>query len=149
MSLDEFANKNLMDCVNAHVSATRRMVCGPDVNTDQKFKLCDTVRASHALLQCWDPAHGPNGGAPTSATTNAVHMRIWGKHLGKIRMAGGRAVGSRVGHRRVEESMPRGGAREQGLATYLGEGTWMHADARLGQDIKAERCAAMVCNGTA
>ena len=149
MSLDEFANKNLMDCVNAHVSATRRMVRGPDVNTDPKFELCDTVRASRALLRCWDPAHGPNGGAPTSATTNAGHVRVWGKHLGEIRMAGGRAVGSRVGHRRAEEAMPRGGARERGLAPYLGEGAWTHPDTRLGQDMKVERCAAMACNGAA
>ena len=70
MSHDEFANKKLMDCVNAHVSATRRMVRGPDVNTDPKFELCDTVRASRALLRCCDPGYGPNGGAPTSTTTN-------------------------------------------------------------------------------
>ena len=149
MSHDEFANKKLMDCVNAHVSATRRMVRGPDVNTDPKFELCDTVRASRALLRCWDPAHGPNGGAPTSATTNVGHMRVWGKHLGEIRMAGGRAVGSRVGHCRVEEAMPRGGARKQWPVPYLGEGKWLHANARLGQDVKVERCATMVCNGMA
>ena len=126
------------------------MVRGPDVNTDPKFELCDTVRASRALLRCWDPAHGANGWAPTSATTNVGHMRVWGKHLGEIRMAGGRAVGSRVGHRRAEEeAMPRGGTREQGLAPYLREGAWMHPDARLGQDLKVERCAAMACNGTA
>ena len=39
MSLDEFANKNLMDCVNSHVSATREMVRGPDVHSDPKFEL--------------------------------------------------------------------------------------------------------------
>jgi hypothetical protein len=148
-SLDKFANKNLMDCVNAHVLATQRMFNGLDVNMDPTFDLCDTVRASRALLRCWDPVHGPNSGAPTSATTNAVHMRIWGKHLGKIRMAGGRAVGSRVGHCRAEEAMQRGGEREQGLAPYLGEGAWLHADAHLGQDIKVELCVAMACNGTA
>ena len=65
-------------------------------------------------------------------------------------MAGDRAVGSRVGHRRAEEeAMPRGGAKERGLAPYLGEGAWIRPDARLGQDLKVERCAAMGCNGTA
>ena len=143
MSLDEFANKNLMDCVNSHVSATRQMVRGPDVHTDPKFELCDTVRASRALLRCWDPANGPNGGAPTSADTNACHKRVWGKHLGEIRMASGRMVGGRSGHRRAEVETTRGGARERGPAPYAGEGEWLHADARLGQDAKVERCAAI------
>ena len=150
MSLNKFANKSLMDCVNRHVSATRKRVCETYVDTDPMFELCDTVCVAHALVRCWDPANGPNSGAPMSATTNAGHMRVWGKHLGEIRMAGGRAVGSRGGHRRAEdEAMPRGGAREQGLAPYFGEGAWMHPDARLGQDLKVECCAAMACNGTA
>ena len=149
MSLDEFTNKNLMDCVNAHVSATRQLVRGPDVTTDPKLELCDTVRASRALLRCWDPAHGPNGGAPTSATTNAGHTRVWGKHLGEIRMVRGRSVGSRVGHRRMEKAMPRCGVRERGPAPYVGEGEWLHADARLGKDTKLERCEAMAHGGTA
>ena len=37
MSLDKFANKNLMDCVNAHVSATRKMVRGSNVKRTQSF----------------------------------------------------------------------------------------------------------------
>ena len=108
MSLDEFGNKNLMDCVNAHVSATQRMDPGPDVHTDPMFQLCDQVRMSRAILRCWDPAHGPNGGAPTSATIIAGHKRVWGKHLGEIRMAQGRMVGARAGHHRPEEKKPRG-----------------------------------------
>ena len=63
MSLDECANKNLMDCVNRHISATKQMDYGLDVATDPKYELCDVKRVSRALLRCWDPAHGPNGGA--------------------------------------------------------------------------------------
>ena len=51
MGLDEFGNKNFMDCVNRHISATKRLPRGPDVATDPKFKFCDTVRASRALLR--------------------------------------------------------------------------------------------------
>ena len=64
-------------------------------------------------------------------------------------MAGGLTVGGRVGHRRVEEVMPSGGARKQWQVPYLGEGKWLHANARLGQDVKVERYAAMACNGMA
>ena len=38
MSLDEFGNKNLMDCVNRHISATKRLPHRPDVATDPKFE---------------------------------------------------------------------------------------------------------------
>ena len=143
MSLDECGNKNLMDCVNSHVSATKKVVRAQDVNTDPKFELCDTVRASRAMLRCWDPQHGPNGGAPTSKNINASHERVWGKHLGEIRMARGRMVGGRSGHRRAEVAATRGGARERGPAPYTGEMEWLHPDARLGQDAKIERCAAI------
>ena len=62
MSLDEFGNKVLMDSVNAHISAMKKMECGPDVNTDPKFEFCDQVCALRALLRVWDPANRPNGG---------------------------------------------------------------------------------------
>ena len=48
MSLDEFGNKNLMDCVNRHISATKRLRRGPDVATKPKFEFCNTMRASRA-----------------------------------------------------------------------------------------------------
>ena len=51
IGLDKFGNKNLMDCVNRHISATKRLPRGPDVATDPKFEFCNTVRASRALLQ--------------------------------------------------------------------------------------------------
>ena len=107
-----------------------------------KFELCDTVRASRALLRCWDLEHGPNGGPPTSENINACHKRVWGKHLGEIRMASGKMVGGRSGHRRAEVVATRGGVRERGPAPY-GEEEWLHPDARLGQDAKIERCAAI------
>ena len=144
MSLDEFANKNLMDCVNRHISATKRLERGPDVTTDPKYEFCNTVRASGAVLRCWDPAHGPNGGAPTSATIIAGHKRIWGKHLGEIRAANGRMVGVRRGGRREAEPQARGGKRERGPAPWEGEGEWLNADACLAQKAKFERCEAAV-----
>ena len=98
-----------MDCVNLHIFTTERLERGPDVATDPKYEFCDAVRASRAVLRCWDPAHGPNGGAPTSATIIAGHKRIWGKHLGEIRAANGCMVGARSGHRRVAEPQARGG----------------------------------------
>ncbi len=52
VSLDEFANKLLMDCVNRHISATKRLERGPDVTVDPKYEFCDTVRASRAVLRC-------------------------------------------------------------------------------------------------
>ena len=76
MSLDEFGNKNLMDCVNRHISATKRLPRGPDVTTDPKFEFCNTVRASRALLRCWDYEHGTSGGAPSSETIIAGHKRV-------------------------------------------------------------------------
>ena len=39
MNLDECANKNLMDCVNRHISATKQLDRGPDVATDPKYEL--------------------------------------------------------------------------------------------------------------
>ena len=142
MSLDEFGNKNLMDCVNSHISATDKLDRGPDVATDPKFEFCDTVRASRALLRCWDPKLGPTGGAPSGAMICAGHHRIWGKHLGDIRAAKGTMVGARTGHRRGEEPQPRGGPRERGPAPYEGEGKWLNDDARAAQVAKFERCEA-------
>ena len=133
MSLDEFGNKNLMDCVNRHVSATARMERGPDPATDPKYEFCDTVRASRALLRCWDPAHGTSGGAPSSKTIVEGHRRVWGKHLGDIRAAKGCMVGARVGHRSSVEPTERGGVRERGPAPWTGEGQWLNDDARPAQ----------------
>ena len=98
MSLDKFRNKALMDCVNCHISATKRLERGPDPATDPKYEFCDAVRASRAVLRCWDPAHGPNGGAPMSAAIIDGHKRVWGKHLGDIQAANGCMVGARSGH---------------------------------------------------
>lgn len=140
MSLDEFGNKVLMDSVNDHISATKKMMRGPDVNTDPKFEFCDQVRASRALLRVWDPANGPNGGSPTSAEIVAGWERVWGKHLGEIRMATGRMVGSRIGNRKAEENKPRGGKRERGESPWA---KWLHPDARLAQAAKIERCTDM------
>ena len=100
IGLDGFANKNAMGAVNHMISATKRLERGPDPATDPKFEFCDRVRASRAFLRCWDPAHGPKGGAPTGETIVAGHERVWGKHLGEIRMAQGRMVGTRIGHPR-------------------------------------------------
>ena len=144
MSLDEFGNKSLMDCVNRHVSATKRLERGPDPATDPKYEFCDAVRASRAVLRCWDPAHGPNGGAPTSKTIIAGHRRVWGKHLGKIWAARGCMVGARSGQRREAEPPARGGKRKRGPAPWEGESQWLNADARSGQEAKFERCAAAV-----
>ena len=85
MALDEFGNKNLMDCVNRHVSSTKRLQQGPDVATDPKFELCDAVRASRAVLRCWNPEKGPLGGAPSSKTIIAGHKRVQGRQ-GKHRL---------------------------------------------------------------
>ena len=144
MSLDECANKNLMDCVNRHISATKQLDRGPDVATDPKYEFCDVVRASRALLRCWDPAHGPNGGAPLSNTIIACHGRVWGKHLGDIRANKGAMVGARSGHRRAENPMKRGGLQVKGPAPWVGEGEWLNADARVAQVLKFERCEANV-----
>ena len=132
-----------MDCVNRHISATKRLPRGPDVATDPKFELCDTVCASRALLRCWDSKHGTSGGAPSREIIIAGHKRVWGKHLGEIRMAKGCMVGARSGHRRsTAEPMARGGKREAGPAPWEGEGQWLHANAHLAQCLKFERCAA-------
>ena len=56
--------------------------------------------------------------------------------------AGGELVGA-AAQGAEEGEMARGGARERGPAPYAGEGEWLHADARLGQDAKVERCAAI------
>ena len=144
MSLDECANKNLMDCVNRHISATKRMDRGPDVATDPKYEFCDIKRASRALLRCWDPAHGPNRGAPLSDTLIACHERVWGKHLGEIRANKGAMVGARSGHRRAEKPMQRGGMKVKGPAPWVGEGEWLNVDARVAQELKFERCEANV-----
>ena len=37
---------------------TASVVRGPDPATDPKYEFCDPVRASRALLRCWDPVHG-------------------------------------------------------------------------------------------
>ena len=134
----------MMAGVNRHISATRRLECRPDPATDPKYEFCDAVRASRAVLRCWDPAHGPNGGAPTSATIIAGHKRIWGKHLGEIRAARGCMVKARSGNRRAAEPQACGGKREQGPAPWVGEGEWLNANARSAQDVKLERCAALV-----
>jgi hypothetical protein len=101
-----------------------------------------TVRASRALLRCWDPAHGPNGGAPISPSIIAGHKRVWGKHLGEPRAVNGRMVGARSGHRRGGETQSNGGKCEVGPAPWEGEGQWLHSDAQLAQDLKFERCTA-------
>jgi len=142
MALDECANKNLMDCVNRHISATRKLVRGPDVKTDPKYEFCDVKRASRAVLRCWDPAHGPTGGAPDSNTIIACHTRVWGKHLGEVRANKGCMVGARDGHRRAVEPNKRGGKREKGPSPYDGPGEWLNDDARWAQDEMFERCEA-------
>ena len=48
--LNECTNKNLMDCVNQHILATKQMDCGPEVVPDPKYEFCDIKRASRALL---------------------------------------------------------------------------------------------------
>jgi hypothetical protein len=149
MALDEFGNKKLMDGVNRHISATRRLERGPDVATDPKYELCDIVRASRAVRRCWDPAHSPSGGAPLSPTIIAGHKRVWGQHLGEIRNVTGRMVGARVGHRGVEENKERGGKRVAGPAPWEGEGEWMNSDAHSAQEAEFERCMAGATSGMA
>lgn len=144
MALDECANKNLMDCVNRHISATWQLKRGPDVATDPKYEFCDVKRASRAVLRCWDPAHGPNGGAPDSKTIIACHARVWGKHLGEIRANRGCMVGARSGHRRAEKPNKRGGKRVKGPSPHEGPGEWLNDDARGAQVEKFERCEAGV-----
>ena len=136
-----------MDCVNRHVSATSRMERGPDPATAPKYEFCDAVRASRALLRCWDPEHGPSGGAPASATIIAGHERVWGKHLGEVRAAKGCMVGPRMGLRRGTEAKARGGVRERGAAPWTGEGQWLNEDARPAQRAKIERAEAGVAVG--
>ena len=58
-------------------------------------------------------------------------------------MASGRMVGSHSGQRRAEVVVTRGGVRERRPAPYAGEEEWLHPNARLGQDAKIERCAAI------
>lgn len=147
MSLDEFGNKNLMDCVNRHVSATKGMERGPDVSTDPKYEFCDPVRASRALLRCWNPELGTRGGAPSSETIIAGHKRVWGRHLGEIRAAKGRLVGGRMGHRSAAEVGQRGGVREKGPAPWDAEGEWLNDDARPAQRAKFERGEAAAASG--
>ena len=48
MSLNECANKHLIDCVNQHILVTEQMNHGPDVATDSKYELCDSKRMSRA-----------------------------------------------------------------------------------------------------
>ena len=139
--LGKFANKNVTDAINRMISATKRLERGPDPATDPKFELCDRVRASRAFLRCWDPAHGPKGGAPTGETIVAGHERVWGKHLGEIRMVKGRMVGNHSGHRRAGAKKQREVRRERGAAPWKGEGQWMHLAARLGRNTKFERSA--------
>ena len=126
------------------ILATKRLERGPDPATDPKFEFCDRVCASRAFLRCWDPAHGPKGGAPIGETIVAGHKRVWGKHLGEIRMAKGRMVNTRSGHRRAEGKNQSGGRRERGAAPWEWEGQWMHPDARLGQNANFKRCANQV-----
>lgn len=134
MSLDEAGNKALRDAVNRHIYATRHLVRANDVETDPKYEFCDVVRASRAIRRCWDPAHGPTGGAPSNDTIVESHRRVWGKHLGEIRANKGRMVGARSGHRRAEKPSDNwGGLREKGSAPWVGEGEWLHADARMAQ----------------
>jgi len=149
MALDEFGNKKLMDCVNRHVSATKRLVRGPDVATDPKYEFCDTARASSAVRRCWDPAHGPNGGAPSSRSIIAGHKRVCGMRLGEIRNVTGCMVGARAGHRRPEITNQRGARRVAGLAPWEGESEWMNSDAQTAQKIKFERCTASATGGMA
>ena len=140
MALDEFGNKNIVACVNRHISATKKEPRGTDVMTDPKYEFCDVKRASRALRRCWDPKHGPDGGAPLGKTIVAGHTRIWGKHLGEIRAAKGTMVGGRSGHRRAEEPRKIGGPQVKGQAPWEGEGEWLNADARPAQARKFKRC---------
>ena len=134
MSLDEDGNKALRDAVNHHIYATRHLVRTNDVKTDPKYECCDVVRASRAIQQSWDPAHGPTEGAPSSNTVVESHQRVWGKHLGEIRANKGRMVGARRGHRRAEKPSDNwGGLQEKGSAPWVGEGEWLNADARMAQ----------------
>ena len=144
VSLDECANKNLIDCVNRHISATKQMDHGPDVATDPKYEFCDIKRVSRDLLRCWDSAHGPHGGAPLSDTMIACHGRVWGKHLGEMRASKGAMVGAHSGHRRSETTMKRGGMKVKGPAPWVGEGEWLNTDVRVAQVLKFERCEAKV-----
>ena len=146
MSLDKYANNALVVATNDHVSATRDLLRGLDVATDPKFELCDPVRASRAYLRCWDPAHGPNRGAPTSEGIIASHKRVWGKHLGEIRKNKGCMVGARSGNRRAAEPGKRGGHRERGPCPYkqdMEEMEWLHPDARMALDQQIAKAVAV------
>jgi len=99
-----------------------------------------------AVLRCWDPAHGPTGGAPDSKTIIACHARVWGKHLGEIRAIKGCMVGARSGHRRAAKPNKRGGKRVKGPSPHEGPGEWLNDDARRAQVEMFERCEAGVGN---
>jgi hypothetical protein len=147
------AEANVMVAATEVVAAARRSRSWPQRprSWPQQLRRCptfnniinvSTVRASRALLRCWDPAHGPNGGAPTSPSIIAGHKRVWGKHLGEPRAVNGRMVGDRSGHRRGGETHTSDGKRKVGPAPWEGEGQWLHSDAQLAQDLKFERCTA-------
>ena len=144
MSLDECANKNLMDCVNRHISATKQMNRGPAVATDPKSEFCNIKRVSRALLRCSDPLHGPNRGASLSDTMIACHGSVLGEHLGEMRANKGIMVGARSGNCRAEHPMQRGGMKVKEPAPSVGEGGWLNADTRVAQVQKFERCKANV-----
>ena len=141
MALDEFGNKSALDSVNRHVSATKKLERSDDVLTDPKFEICDKVRFARAVRWVFNPENGgPSAGAPSSESINAGHKRVWGRHLGDVRAANGRMVGSRSGHRRAEVAMPRGRSRTPGPAPWEGKELWMHPHARGALVAKFERC---------
>ena len=57
------------------------------------------------------------GGADGRRVAVAGHKRLWGRHLGEIRMAKVCMVGAQSGHHRsAEDPMAPGGKREAGPA---------------------------------
>ena len=112
---------------------------GPDVATDPKYEFCNIKRASRALLQFWDSAHGPNRRALLRDTMIAYHERVWGKYLGEMRANKGAMVGTRDGHRRSATPMNRDGMKVKGPTSWVGEGEWLNTDACVAQVLKFER----------
>jgi hypothetical protein len=51
VSLNECVNKNLMICVNRHISAKKQINRGPGVATDLKYEFSDVKSKSWVLLQ--------------------------------------------------------------------------------------------------
>ena len=52
MILDKYGNNALVVATDDHVSVAWDLPYGPDISTDPKFELCDSVCASRAYLRC-------------------------------------------------------------------------------------------------